>query len=286
MNDQKKVSEVKVGAVRLLEDRYGSREAAWIVRVIFEDVMGWSVTDLVTRGDYELNDYTADKILGMARRVNDGEPVQYVTGNAYFYGMTFKVTPSVLIPRPETAELVDIIIKQSGGQPDLRVLDCGTGSGCIAVALARNLPFSRVEAIDIDGDALAVARDNAARLKARVDFREADMLTLPSDDDSQRYDIIVSNPPYIADRERCDMEAHVLDYEPHKALFVPDDDPVKFYRAVAGYANHALVSGGMLYFEINPLFVEQMRQILTGFDDVDIIRDSQGALRFAVARKR
>ena len=285
MNDQKKVSEVKIEAVRLLEHRYGAREAAWIVRVIFEDVMGWSVTDLVTRGDYELNDYTADKIIDMARRVNNGEPVQYVTGNACFYGMTFKVTPSVLIPRPETAELVDMIVKDRGDRRDLRVLDCGTGSGCIAVALARNLPFSLVEAIDIDGDALAVARDNAARLKARVDFREADMLSLPSSD-SQRYDIIVSNPPYIADRERVDMDANVLDHEPHKALFVPDDDPVKFYRAVAGYASHALVPGGMLYFEINPLFVEQMRQILTDFDDVDITRDSQGALRFAIARKR
>ena len=285
MSDQKKVNEVKAGAVRLLSRRYGAREAAWIVRVIFEDVMGWSVTDLVTRGDYELNDYTATKIIDMARRVNDGEPVQYVTGKAYFYGMTFEVTPSVLIPRVETAELVDLIVREWGDRRDLRVLDCGTGSGCIAVALARNLPFRRVEAIDIDGDALAVARANAGRLKARVDFREADMAALPSADEAV-YDIIVSNPPYIADSERVDMEAHVLDHEPHKALFVPDDDPVKFYRAVTGYARHALAPGGGLYFEINPLFVEPMRQLLNDFDPVDFIRDSQGALRFAVARKR
>lgn len=285
MNVQKNVSEVKASAVRMLEPRYGAREAAWIVRVIFEDVMGWTVTDLVTRGDYELNDYTAAKIIDMARRVSDGEPVQYVTGKAYFYGMTFEVTPAVLIPRVETAELVDLIVKEWGVRRDLRVLDCGTGSGCIAVALARNLPFSRVEAIDIDGDALAVARANAGRLKARVDFREADMTALPEADEAV-YDIIVSNPPYIADSERVDMDANVLDHEPHKALFVPDDDPLKFYRAVAGYARHALAPGGGLYFEINPLFVQPMRQLLDGFDDVDFIRDSQGSLRFAVARRR
>ncbi|MBD5365480.1 MAG: peptide chain release factor N(5)-glutamine methyltransferase [Bacteroides sp.] len=285
MDVQNKVSDVKARAVKALETRYGTREATWIVRAIFEDVMGWSVTDLVTRGDYELNDYTATKIMNMVARVNAGEPVQYVTGVAQFYGMTFKVSPAVLIPRPETAELVDLIVKASGNRSDLRVLDCGTGSGGIAIALARNLPFSHVDAIDIDEDALKVARDNATHLKAAVNFREADMLSLSSAD-AGLYDIIVSNPPYIADSERKEMEVNVLDHEPHKALFVPDSDPLKFYSAVAEYARHALVPGGMLYFEINPLFVEQMKQLLADFDDVDIIRDSQGALRFATARKR
>lgn len=281
-----KVQDLRSRWQHMLTPRYGDREASWIVRALLEDVMGWTATDIVLKGDYEFNDYTVQKLDAMVSRICDGEPVQYVTGRAPFYGLTFRVTPAVLIPRPETAALVDMIVTDAGGRSDLKVLDCGTGSGCIAIALARNLPFSIVTAIDISADALDVARTNNADLGTRVDFRQADMLSLPLADNN-RYDIIVSNPPYIAENERSSMESHVLDHEPATALFVPDNDPLRFYRATAAYAIHALTAGGRLYFEINPLFAHSLDTMLrTDFDDVRIIRDSHGQLRYATATRR
>ena len=285
MGAENKVDHIKTIAVGLLESRYGRREATWIVRAVFEDLMGWSMTDIVTRGDYELNQYTADKFRDMVDRVAAGEPVQYVTGHARFYGMTFIVNRKVLIPRPETAELVDLIVARNADRSDLHLLDCGTGSGCIAIALSRNLPFCHVEAMDIDSEALDVARANALKMSCKINFKQADIMNLPAAAVESRYDIIVSNPPYIADSERGEMESHVVDYEPHKALFVPDDDPVKFYRAIAEYAFKALTGGGQLWFEINPLFVNEIHTTLSCFDNVNFEKDSQGAVRFVSAIK-
>jgi len=284
METDYRVDSVKSREQQRLASVYGDREAGWIIRAIMEDMMGWSQTDLVMKADYILNPYTVDRIGGMVDRVVGGEPVQYVTGKAPFYGMTFRVTPAVLIPRPETAQLVDMIVGEMSGRNDLRVLDCGTGSGCIAVALARNLPFSHVTAIDLSVQALAVARENASKLKVKVDFREADMLRLPDSDESC-YDVIVSNPPYIAEKERVSMDVNVLGHEPSMALFVPDEDPLRFYRTLTRYAFHALIPGGRLYFEINPLFVDGMRKLLVDFSDVSLERDSQGHVRFASATR-
>lgn len=285
MNTSLKVKDFKAEALSMLSKVYGDREARWIVRALLEDVMGWNSTDLVLKDDYEFLPHTYHKLLEMASRVASGEPVQYVTGCAPFYGMTFHVTPSVLIPRPETAQLVDFIIADYSSRQDLQVLDCGTGSGCIAIALARNLPFSQVTAIDISADALTVARANAHDLKVRINFEQQDILTLPGILQDSTYDIIVSNPPYIADSERRDMSDNVLLHEPHQALFVPDDDPVKFYRAIAQYALTALKDGGRLYFEINPLYVKETKNLLTEFDDVTVQRDNQGRERFIIATK-
>lgn len=272
------------GIIAEMTPSVGGDEARSAADIIFEDVLGYDKVKRVTSGDRTLEDFTVAHVDDIVRRFVGGEPLQYVIGRARFYGLDFKVTPAVLIPRPETAGLVDEIVADADDRSDLRVLDCGTGSGCIAIALARNLRFPTVDAIDISDDALAVARENAADMGVNVNFMHADMLAMKAPS-APVYDIIVSNPPYICDKERGEMDSRVLDYEPAKALFVPDDDPLRFYRAVAGYAVKALKPSGRLYFEINPLYVSQLRTMLggAGFDDVTITRDYKGNYRFCAA---
>ncbi len=260
-----------------------SRAAA---RVIMEDVRGATPTDLVVNGDRTVEPPTLGRIYDIVARIISGEPVQYAVGSARFYGMDFTVTPDVLIPRPETEGLVDMIVSQWSGRDDLRVLDCGTGSGCIAIALARNLPFSAIDAIDISNAALKVAEENSRRLKTSVGFYRRDILKL-TPPDAPLYDIIVSNPPYIARDEAAAMDDRVLGYEPAGALFVPDDNPLIFYRAISAYAVKALKAGGRLYFEINPRFRDAMTAMLAddGFTDIDTRRDYLGRYRFVSASK-
>ena len=226
-------------------------------------------------------DFAPQRIADIIARLRRNEPLQYIVGHALFHGHQFKVTPAVLIPRPETEQLVDLIIDENPAS-DLRVLDMGTGSGCIAVSLARALKFPQVDALDVSRDALEVARENAVALKTKVRFFESDML---SPQPPGRYDIIVSNPPYICWSEREAMESNVKDYEPGQALFVPDNDPLLFYKAIAPYAAQSLERGGRLYLEINQRFGNEMKRLLedNGFDEVRIIEDSFGKTRFAAA---
>lgn len=281
-----RVRDIKAEAEATLAAVYGDREAKAMVRVIFEDVMGWKPVDLILKADYELTDFSARRVADIVERVRAGEPIQQVVGWADFCGMRFKVTRDTLIPRPETAELVDLIVKEMHDRKDLRVLDCGTGSGCIAIALACALPFADVEGIDISDAALKVAAANAAELRASARFSHKDMLALtpPS---APCYDIIVSNPPYIAQSERAGMEQNVLDYEPATALFVPDDDPLRFYHAVTRYAVRALTPGGRLYFEINPLYADRLQRDVeaAGMHSVALERDDRGKLRFLTATR-
>lgn len=258
-------------------------EAEAAARIIFEDTAGYSRTFIFANGDREITDFMQKRISDAVEKVIEGMPVQYAVGKAQFMGMEFEVSPAVLIPRPETEGLVDLIIDDYSGRSDLRVLDVCTGSGCIAIALARSLPFSDVDAVDISDDALAVARANAANLKVKVDFGKRDALTMVPD--GKTYDIIVSNPPYVGESEKADMDRRVLDYEPALALFVPDDDPLRFYKTIGAYAFKALVPGGKLYFEINPLHAAPLRAMLEncGFADCEVLRDFRGALRFARA---
>lgn len=278
------VKEVADKAFRRLAPRYGAGEARWMVRLMMEEFKNYSPVDMAVRGDFEAGENVERRIDETVGRLLNGEPIQYIFGRARFYGMNLKVTPDVLIPRPETEELVDLIVKDCSGRSDLRVLDVCTGSGCIAIALARNLPFSQVDAIDISGAALAVARSNAAQLKAAVDFSEADALNM-QEPEVGKYDIIVSNPPYIAEHERAEMDPNVLEHEPALALFVPDSDPLRFYIAIARYALKALREDGRLYFEINPLYAsmlqEQMRRM--GCSDVNVLADMQKKNRFLIA---
>lgn len=273
-----------------LAAEYGVREAAAIVDEMMLRIKGWDKTATIIHGNETVTDFLKGQVEATIGRLLDGEPIQYIFGKAHFYGMDFNVTPATLIPRPETAQLVDMIVDRYGNDSDLRVLDLGTGSGCIAIALARHLPFPKeVTAVDISEEAIETARRNSTDLKVKVDFVRGNML----DTDEivsrlgERYDIIVSNPPYIARREAAGMERNVLEHEPATALFVPDDDPLVFYRAIAAIAEKRLEDKGTLFLEINPLFSKELAAMLRehGFQDVDIEKDMQKADRFIIARR-
>lgn len=262
---------------------YGDRETEAIIRIIFHHLKGWNSVDMIMHEDDPLSHFVSGEIDGILFRLLNHEPIQYITGEARFHGMDFHVTPDVLIPRPETDQLVDLIIDNANDAPDLKVLDIGTGSGCIAIALARNLPFSHVSAIDISSKAIDVAKENANNLNAKINFIQADIFKWSAPDDS--FDIIVSNPPYIDESEKSAMEHNVLDFEPHSALFVPDSDPLLFYHRITLIAKDALTDHGRLYFEINPRHASQLKEWIRsqGFDDVEIIKDAFEKDRFISA---
>lgn len=267
-----------------LTPEVGADEARAMTREIIQHTTGMSALRAALNGTQSLESETVVRAQDIARRVADGEPLQYVLGHAYFAGMDLTVTPDVLIPRPETAQLVDIITDRWKGRKDLWVLDVCTGSGCIAIALAHALPYASVLATDICEKALRIARLNAANQHVCVQFDQLDALNMPAA--TTKYDIIVSNPPYIAEHEHKAMSPRVYDHEPSKALFVPDNDPIRFYRAIAKFAANALTPEGALYFEINPLFVNQLRDMLrqSGFRRTDIERDFRGNYRFAICQ--
>lgn len=242
-------------------------EVRALERIIFEDVLLMRPIDVVVNPDRELPEFIPAKITAILDRLISGEPIQYIIGHARFHGLYFRVTTDTLIPRPETEELVDIIADRYAQYSDLRIIDIGTGSGAIAIALARTLKFPKITAVDISGKALEIARQNAADLSVKINFVHGDILRLKPE---EHFDIAVSNPPYVLESERTDMEAKVLDHEPASALFVPDDDPLRFYNAIRRNVN-----ADAYYFEINPMCAKQ-------FDGAEIIKDSYGKSRFAI----
>lgn len=261
---------------------YDKGEAQAVARLVMEQRFGLTWTDV-------LCGQTGDEatMRQLQQQLLSGTPVQYVLGEAEFGGRTFKVTPAVLIPRPETYGLCQWVAAdcRAAEADGSRILDIGTGSGCIAITIALNNPTAQVTAWDISDGALETARRNAQRQKVQVNFRQQDALTPPND--NEKWDAIVSNPPYICRQEQKDMERNVLDYEPHLALFVPDDDPLLFYRGIARYAIRALKPRGMLYFEINPLYAEPLRRLLQtiGFQQVEVHQDDDGKDRYITAQK-
>ena len=313
---------------------YDAGEAQAIVRTVLDVKYGMTLTDIICG---KVNEISADeerKLEEIIIRLQKGEPVQYVLGEADFAGRPFHVEPGVLIPRPETAELCQWIEKDmieksivssgdssedsSGNSPQAtddarRILDICTGSGCIAITLGLNIPNSEVTGWDISEDALRIAQGNVEMMKAgNVRIEHQDALALPKaaetdnekmkgNDDkevvkpkgeaktpsTQKWDLIVSNPPYICEKEKADMEKNVLEHEPSLALFVPDEDPLKFYRAIAEYASSALKSGGALYFEINPIYEKETREMLLKLDfkDIGTKEDAFGKKRMMRAMK-
>lgn len=264
---------------------YDKREIEGMTRIIFEEVLLWQPVDIVIRETEQLPEFFDNRLASIISQLKHHEPLQYILGKARFHGHSFAVTPATLIPRPETEQLVDMIIDENSGS-DLEVLDIGTGSGCIAISLARALKFAQVTATDISPNALEVARQNATTLKTRVRFVEQDILTCRAP--SEAWDIIVSNPPYITEQEKAAMERNVLDYEPADALFVPDDDPMLYYRPIAAYASRALKNGGRLYLEINRAMGSLVCRTLeqAGLSSIQVHNDFNGNNRFVTATKK
>ncbi|MDE7402808.1 MAG: peptide chain release factor N(5)-glutamine methyltransferase [Muribaculaceae bacterium] len=260
---------------------YGSGEAKALVALIFHAVMGWSYNNMLIYEDRVLSTETMKRMRKIVERVVSGEPIQYVLGQGRFYGMDLKVSPAVLIPRQETEEMVDLIISEYRDRSDLHILDVGTGSGAIAIALARHLRFPVVAALDISDEALAIARQNAEMLHAQIDFIHQDIFSYMPKEES--LDLMVSNPPYIAEHERSAMERNVLEYEPARALFVPDAEPLIFYSRIAELGQIGLKPGGRLWFEINPLYADDLVNLLkhSGYSDVELHRDISHRNRFA-----
>jgi len=265
-----------------LSEVYDAGEAKALARMLYEVRYGLGLGDLLMGRDEGV---PQDELEQLAVRLEHQEPIQYVLGQADFCGRTFKVSPAVLIPRPETEELCQWVVEEVREQwraagEGLSVLDIGTGSGCIAVTLAAELAGARVTAWDISEEALQVARENALRNGVSVSFEHHDALHAATTAQPTT-DIIVSNPPYICNRERTAMEANVLEHEPHTALFVPDDDPLLFYRAIARYGREALKPGGRLYFEINPLYATSLSEMLRrmSYHDIATRTDQYGKQR-------
>jgi release factor glutamine methyltransferase len=254
---------------------YEDAEAKAVARMVLEVSCGLTMTDIVC-GKTEEQDEA--ELTRLQARLLTGEPVQYVLGQADFCGRTFHVEPGVLIPRPETEELCRWAAECCRQQDSARLLDIGTGSGCIAITLAAELPQARVTAWDLSEKALQIAAGNAGRNEVSVAFERVDALNISS---SERFDAIVSNPPYICRREAADMETNVLDFEPHEALFVADDDPTCFYRSISNYAQRALGQGGMVFFEINPHYHDLVARHLQGLGfGTESRKDQFGKTRF------
>lgn len=263
----------------LLSPVWGEREAGALVDYVLWERFGLSKADVLCgMAEQMSSDDSAEMDMIMSRLVQ-AEPVQYVLGNAEFCGRRFNVRPGVLIPRPETEELCRMIKAERDGKTGQRILDIGTGSGCIAVTLSLEMPGNEVSAFDVSREALSVARENASLLGARVEFKKQDILA--AEPQSGAWDVIVSNPPYIRESERKTMNRNVTEHEPELALFVPDADPLMFYRAICRYAAGSLRSGGMLYFEINEAFGSETANMMRsfGFSDVVIVNDEYGKER-------
>ncbi|UAJ13432.1 peptide chain release factor N(5)-glutamine methyltransferase [Aquirufa lenticrescens] len=243
--------------------------------------LGWNLSsmDIILKKEVDL---PADWDLRLGR-LSAGEPLQYVMGKTYFRDHLFQVNTDTLIPRPETEELVDLVLRHA--PENASVLDVGTGSGCIPISLKLERPSLTVEAWDISAGALEMARQNANALKAEVDFKQQDIFAWPSSEGT--WEVIVSNPPYVTEEEKKEMANHVLDFEPNLALFVPNDDALKYYEALADFALERLHTGGYLCLEINQYFGTQTVELLfsKGFQDVKLIKDFKGNDRMIVAQK-
>ncbi|MFD0765029.1 peptide chain release factor N(5)-glutamine methyltransferase [Mucilaginibacter lutimaris] len=270
-----------------LNGLYDSRESQSIALLVLEEITGVSRAKLKAFPEEEITGQAAEKIQSILEELKTGRPVQYILGNAEFYGLNFLVNPATLIPRPETEELVEWILQSQKSkiksQKPLSILDIGTGSGCIAISLKKNLPHALVTAIDISLDALHTAKQNAVINDVEVEFVEDDILKTKIT--TEKFDIIVSNPPYVTLEDKLQMHQNVTGFEPHSALFVPEHDPLIFYRAIADFANKHLNSGGQLFFEINESFGKEMVDLLDDklFNNVELRKDMSGKDRMLKA---
>lgn len=269
---------------RALQESYSVQEAANLSRIVCCEMLGQTTIDYYLGKDIILSSKEMQKLNGILARLLNFEPIQYIQGTARFLERSYHVAPGVLIPRPETEELVEVMLTEIPS--DARILDIGTGSGCIAISLSKAFPNAKVTAWDVSEDALCIARRNNDDLQASVCFVKQDVLAWRGDG-GQCYDVIVSNPPYITESEKQEMERNVLDWEPFSALFVPNNDPLLFYRRIGELGRMMLVDGGRLYFEINRAYGEATAMMLCGqgYTGIRILKDISGNDRFVIAER-
>lgn len=265
-----------------LAGQYDLNEAAGIFSLVLESISGWSLNQINIHIMQEASTVQYDSLLTALVELKTGKPVQHVIRTAWFYGKQFEVNADVLIPRPETEELVEWILQSLN--PGADVLDIGTGSGCIAITIKSKRTDVNVRAMDVSEDALVIAKKNAALHDTDIEFLQEDVLNYSTE---QKFDIIVSNPPYITQREKDEMHDHVLLHEPHLALFVTDENPLIFYKAIADLAMNVLKPGGYLFFEINEYLGKEMTDMLKGrnFTDLLLKKDMQGKDRMIRCKK-
>jgi release factor glutamine methyltransferase len=288
------VKDITVYIKKTLASIYPPEEIRLFIRLILSNICGISYLQQILCKDKQISENEKKRIYSITERLKEQEPIQYILGETEFYSLPLKVNPSVLIPRPETEELVDMIIKSSfvRQRPQnipIRILDIGTGSGCIAIALAKHLPHAQVSATDISEPALQTAQANALLNNTDIRFFHSDILDTPSATTgiTGNFDIIVSNPPYVRNCESKEMAPNVLNFEPHCALFVPDETPLLFYNAIADLACRKLAPKGLIYLEINPQCDILITKMLydNGFMKTELIRDLSGKNRFVLAIK-
>ena len=268
--------------IEVLAETFPQREAEQLMRILLEDLFGLDWNRQLMNPDLRIDELQHYQLEQAVNRLLASEPVQYVTGVARFGDLLIKVSPDVLIPRPETEELVQKICASLPKEKPLRIWDIGTGSGCIAIALAKHFENAEVIGFDVSETALQVAKENAENNGVKVTFVRDDILNPQSEFFSQPVDLVVSNPPYVCDSERAAMERNVLDWEPENALFVPDDDPLQFYRQILALAKNQLKPNSQIWFEINERMGEEMLLLCRemGFAEAEVLEDFAGKPRF------
>jgi release factor glutamine methyltransferase len=283
------LAEAKKNLEKALTRIYSVKECEKIFFILLEHKSGYSVTDFFSDKHIQLTPEEEEWMHDSIERLKKNEPVQYVVGHTYFCGMKLKVNPSVLIPRPETEELVMLIIQQlkEKSVTDASILDIGTGSGCIAIALKKKFPSAKISALDLSAEAIETAKKNASLQDAEIDFIEGDILNPANALEKKVFDLIVSNPPYILKKEKKSMSPSVYDFEPNEALFAPDNNPLLFYKAIAEAAGTRLRKGGRLWFETNESYADDVAELLKkkNFALVKIHTDMSKKKRFVSCMK-
>ncbi|MFI5158846.1 MAG: peptide chain release factor N(5)-glutamine methyltransferase [Sphingobacteriales bacterium] len=275
---------------------YEANEIEALTLMVASEINDLSKGQIKAFPEKEITIEQAEKLITILSRLQTGEPVQYILGHTEFYGLPFKVNPAVLIPRPETEELVELVLNSVDNKhSEANILDIGTGSGCIAISLKKNLPSASVSAIDISTDALKTAQQNAALNKVDVKFFQADILnskfkiknSKTSGEGTQKFAIIISNPPYVTLYDKTQMHTNVTDFEPHTALFVPEDDPLIFYKVIADFGLNTLTANGILFLEINESLGNETVELLAskGFKDIELRKDMSGRDRMVRAKR-
>ncbi|MBL7895938.1 MAG: peptide chain release factor N(5)-glutamine methyltransferase [Bacteroidia bacterium] len=273
-----------------LSSVYSPEEIKLLTQYACKHYLNYSPSDILTGKNENINQSDVIKLYDCVLALKQNRPIQYILGETEFYHLKFKVNPHVLIPRPETEELVELIIKdcKKAGFEDPDILDIGTGSGCIPIALKKNLEDANVSAVDVSQEALITAQQNAILNNVTIMFNKVNILTEEADYSLENYDIIVSNPPYIAKKEADSMHARVKDFEPQIALFVDNEDALLFYRRIITLCKKHLNAGGNLYFELNPIYAQEIKQLAIGcgeFKSVNLLKDLSGNIRFLKAER-